>query len=69
MSSKNKQNRLDGMRDAALGYTTIVLAAVCFLIALAVVVVAVRFVVGLGASANTATTAGTTTVTTIGRRA
>lgn len=65
MSSKKENNRLESIRDAALGYTIVVLATVCFLIALAAVIIAVRFVVGLGASNATAVATANPTATAV----
>lgn len=60
MSAKKKTSLAEAVRDAATGYTTVVLGILCFLIALVVVIAGVRIVVGgkmTGAAANVQTAA------------
>jgi hypothetical protein len=61
MSAKKRHNRSETIKDAATGYTAVVLALICFLLVLTVVIAAVRFVSGLSAASNATTTAGATT--------
>ena len=58
MSAKKKTSLTDSIRDAAIGYTVIVLGITCFLIVLAVLMAGVRVVVGTNTTANV--TAATT---------
>lgn len=44
-------DQIEAAKDAASGYAVIVLAAVCFILFLALLTVIVRFLVGAGASA------------------
>ena len=60
MATKRRNNPLETARSAAVGYATVVLGIVCFLLALAIAIAGVRAVVGLNLAANTATTAQTT---------
>ena len=46
---KQQENFAEKMRDGALGYSAIVLGMLCFLLALAVVTIAVRVLAGAGA--------------------
>ena len=63
MSAKKQNNRLEAVKDAATGYTVVILGIVCFIIALIVIMAFVRLVVGASIASNTAnaTAAGTTT--------
>lgn len=63
----SRNDRLEPIHDAALGYAAVVLSIVCFLLALSLVVMSVRFVVGIS-SANSPNTATTTTATAAGTR-
>lgn len=47
---KDHDSWIDMAPDAIIGYSTLVLAIVCFLLALVVIVAIVRFVVGVGAA-------------------
>lgn len=47
---RERDNWLDLAPDAIIGYSTLVLGIVCFLIALVVIVAIVRFIVGIGAA-------------------
>lgn len=48
---KQEQNNwLDMAPDAILGYSTLVLGSVCFILTLVVVVAIVRFIIGVGAA-------------------
>lgn len=47
---KDQDNWLSMAPDAIIGYSTLVLGLVCFLIALAAIVAIVRLVVGMGAA-------------------
>ena len=47
---KDRENWMDRAPDAIIGYSTLVLGIVCFLMSLAVIVDLVRFVVGVGAA-------------------
>lgn len=61
MSAKRQSSRSEAARDAVTGYTVIVLALLCFLVALMVVMAGVRVVIELGArSAATAPATPTT---------
>lgn len=44
----DRNNWLDMAPDAILGYSAIVLGILCFLLVLALVVMAVRFITGVG---------------------
>lgn len=44
-----QDNWSDAVKNAASGYGAVVLGVVCFLLALALIMAVVRFVVGLGA--------------------
>lgn len=57
MSAKKQTNRVEAIKDAATGYAAVVLALVCFILALTVIIAGVRFVSGLSAASNTNTTA------------
>ena len=56
MSAKKQNSFIESVRDAAIGYTTIVLSVVCFLLVLVVVVAGVRIVVGNNPTTNTTNT-------------
>lgn len=62
MDSRKQESKTESVRDAALGYTTIVLGIICFILSLAVVMATVRFVVSLRPTPATATGAATDTV-------
>ena len=47
---KDRENWMDMAPDAIIGYSTLVLGIVCFLMSLAVIVALVRFIVGVGAA-------------------
>ena len=47
---KDHDSWIDMAPDAIIGYSTLVLAIACFLLALVVIVAIVRFVVGVGAA-------------------
>ena len=61
MSAKKQNNRLEAVRNAATGYTVIVLSVVCFLLVLAIVIAGVRVIAGSNSAsppnANAQTTA------------
>ena len=65
MSAKKQSNRSEAIRNAATGYTVVVLAIACFLIALAVIMAGVRIVAGWapGPTANTTTASAATSST------
>ena len=48
-----QDNWADAVKNAASGYGAVVFGVICFLLALAVIMAVVRFVVGIGASAGT----------------
>ena len=47
---KNRDNWLDMAPDAIIGYSTLVLGIICFLLSLGVLVAIVRVVVGMGSA-------------------
>ncbi len=47
---KERNNLLDLAPDAIIGYSTLVLGSVCFLLLLVAIVAFVRFVTGVGAA-------------------
>ena len=47
---KDHDSWIDMAPDVIIGYSTLVLAIACFLLALVVIVAIVRFVVGVGAA-------------------
>jgi len=53
MSAKKQQNPVDSVLNAAVGYTTILLGVVCFLIVLAITMAGVRIVMGASLTAST----------------
>lgn len=60
MSAKKKTSLAEVVRDAATGYTTVILGILCFLITLVMVIAGVRIVVGgktTGAATNVQTAA------------
>lgn len=59
MSAKKQESQVEAVRNAATGYAVVVLATVCFIIALAVIMAGVRVVASITASA---TPVATTTV-------
>lgn len=47
---KDRENWMDMAPDAIIGYSTLVLSIICFLLALVVIVAIVRLIVGVGAA-------------------
>lgn len=65
MKTKREQAFLEAVRNAATGYTVVILTIACFIVFLMVVMAVVRFAVGTSLAANTATTAATAPVSVI----
>lgn len=61
-SPREKRDMLEAARNAMTGYTAVVLGIVCFILALMLLMAAVRFGVGLSIAANPTTTSQTQTV-------
>ena len=50
MSAKKQNSLVEAVRDAAIGYTAVVLGVICFLLTLVVVIAGVRFIVGINSA-------------------
>lgn len=65
MSAKKQENQTESARDAALGYAAVVLGIICFILSLAVVMAAVRFIVSLRPAPVATTGVTATAVSTV----